>query len=115
MLLRPSAAGDSIESEQVMEAVADLVAKSLVVSDTRSAGERCRLLDTTPALPPGEDRRKRRSKRDRTAARRLLSPIAERSEKNRLDGLSQFRKAETYREHVSNVRCRIGMELFSGG
>jgi len=71
------AAGDSIESEQVMEAVADLVAKSLVVSDTRQCrGAPVGYYDTTRAYLLAKIAESGEASAIAQRQRRLLSPIA---------------------------------------
>src|SRR5713101_8764973 len=100
------AAGDILESEQVAEAIAGLVTKSLVAVETNRTGTLYRLLDTTRAyvlakmIDSGE--------RNTIAQRHAIHyrEFLERIEIASLTGSKSNGAIETWR-HVSNVRAAL--------
>ncbi len=66
------AASDDIGAPDIIEAIASLVAKSLVAADNSNSRMRYRLLDFNPRLCCAKAGRKRRGRPDSTATRSLL-------------------------------------------
>ncbi len=99
-------AGDILEREQVAEAIAGLVTKSLVAVETSRTGTLYRLLDTTRAyvLAKMVDSGERNSIAQRHAA--YYREFLERIEIACLTGSKSNGAIETWR-HVSNVRAAL--------
>src|SRR5229473_2208728 len=99
-------AGDILEREQVAEAIAGLVTKSLVAVETSRTGTLYRLLDTTRAyvLAKMVDSGERNSIAQRHAA--YYREFLERIEIASLTGSKSNGAIETWR-HVSNVRAAL--------
>src|SRR6267154_1088082 len=108
------AAGDILEREQVAEAIAGLVAKSLIAVETNHTGALYRLLDTTRAysltkmVDSGE--RNAIAQRHATYYREFL----ERIESASLTCAKNDGTAEHWR-HVSNVRAALEWSLSEQG
>jgi predicted ATPase/DNA-binding winged helix-turn-helix (wHTH) protein len=106
------AAGDMLEREQVAEAIANLVAKSLVAVETNDTGALYRLLDTTRAyvLAKVVDSGERNAIAQRHAF--YYREFLERIEIASLAGSKNNGAIESWR-HVSNVRAALEWS-FSG-
>jgi hypothetical protein len=100
------AAGDILEREQVAEAIAGLVTKSLVAAETNHAGTLYRLLDTTRAyvLAKMIDSGERNTIAQRHAI--CYREFLERIEINSLTCAKNNGTAECWR-HVSNARAAL--------
>jgi predicted ATPase/DNA-binding winged helix-turn-helix (wHTH) protein len=108
------AAGDPVDRGQVVEAVASLVAKSLVAADIGAMSVRYRLLDATRAYVQGKLIRSGEATavalRHATYYRELLERTGSAASQ-----LSEPEGPAVHREHVSNIRAALEWSFSAQG